>query len=138
MGVGVVFKSNVPAVMRKIDSVSRDRMSEAVNEVRNKTLVKLSGRRSGRTYFVPGTHKSYTASSPGEPPAQATGTLRQSVKGTVESEGRQIIGMVGTEQKYGPMLEFGTSKMAARPWLRKSFEEAQAKVKEIFTKLWFS
>jgi len=142
MGVEVVFKSYLKEVQKKINRIAKERMLEAVDEVRNKTLLKLTGNRSGRTYYVPGTKKAYTASSPGEPPAIATGALRQSIKGKVEGEGRAIVGMVGTDQKYGPMLEFGTHKgkhqILPRPWLRKSFEESQAKVKEIFTRIWFS
>lgn len=137
MGIDVTFKSRIPEAMGKIDKAARARMHEAVNEVRDKTLDTLSGSRSGRTYFVPGTHKSYTASSPGEPPAQATAGLRQSVKGTVEKEGKGIVGRVGTELDYGKKLEFGTKNMAPRPWLLKSFEESEAKVKAICMRMWF-
>jgi len=137
MGIDVTFKSNIPELMKKIDSTSRGRMLEAVMEVRNKTLDTLAGNRTGRTYYVPGTHKTYTASSPGEPPAVATGELRQSIAGTVEKEGSQIVGRVGTDTKQGLMTEFGTKNMEPRPWLRKSFEESESKVKEIFMRLWF-
>ena len=137
MGIDITFKSNIKELMKKIDSTAKGRMLEAVMEVRSKTLVKLSGQRSGRTYFVPGTHKTYTASAPGQPPAVATAGLRQSIKGTVETEGKQVVGRVGTDLDYGRRLEFGTRKMAARPWLRKSFEEAEAKVKEIYVRVWF-
>ena len=140
MGIDVTFKSNIPEIIKKMDSTARARMNEAVQEVRNKTLVKLSGSRKDdpeRMYRVPGTKKLYQASSPGQPPAQATGELRQSIKGEVKQEGKQVVGRVGTPLKYGNMLEFGTVNMAARPWLRKSFEEAEAKVKEIYTRIWF-
>lgn len=137
MGVEIVFENNIGPGMRKIDGIAKDRMLEAVNEVRNKTLETLSGSRSGRTYRVPGTHRSYTASAPSEPPAQATGTLRQSIKSGVEVENRETIGFVGTDKDYGRMLEFGTYRIAPRPWLRKSFEASEAKVKEIFTRIWF-
>jgi len=140
MGVEVVFKDNRPQVKMKIDSTSKARMLEAIQEVRNKTLIKLSGTRKAdpeRMYRVPGTQKFYQASSPGEPPAQATGALRQSIKGGTEGAGDNLFGYVGTSLDYGRMLEFGTSRMAARPWLRKSFEESSAKVKSIFTRIWF-
>lgn len=138
MGIDITFKSDIPSAMKKVASASKSKMEVAVQEIRNKTLEKLSGSRTGRTYYVPGTHKTYTASAPGEPPAQATGALRQSIAGEVKKEGSQIVGMVGTNLKYGAMLEFGTRNMAARPWLKKAFEETEAKVKEIFMRLWFS
>jgi hypothetical protein len=137
MGANVVLTSNLSEVIGKLDDTIRDRMQEAVNEVRNKTLETLSGPRTGRVYKVPGTNTYYTASSPGEAPASATGQLRQSIRTEIEGEGEKTVGMVGTDMEKGPMLEYGTKNMAARPWLRRSFEESEGKVKEIFSRKWF-
>jgi len=137
MGIEITFKSNLPAVMKAIDKAAKDRMQEAVQAVRNQALETLSGSRSGRTYKVPGTSRTYTASSPGEPPAVATAELRQNIKTAVEPEGKMIVGMVGTDKIQGKMTEFGTKNMAARPWLRPSFEKSAGKVKEIFMRIWF-
>ena len=135
MGVETVFKSNLSKVFKEIDKVERERIKDAVNEIRNVAIETLSGSRSGRQYKVPGTQKIYTASSPGQPPAVATGRLRQSVSTEITEGGK--VGAVGTNIDYGRMLEFGTKDIAARPWLRISFEKAGVAVKEIFTKLWF-
>lgn len=113
-------------------------MAEAVMEVRNTTLETLSGSRTGRQYKVPGTQRTYTASAPGEPPAQATAGLRQSVETKVEGKGMDVIGTVGTDKPHGKMLELGTRNMAARPWLRISFEKTIPKIREIFGRRWFS
>jgi len=137
MGIEIVFTEDFAKVMQKVDSTSKARMNEAVMEVRDKTIETLSGPRTGRTYRVPGTHQTYTASAPGEPPAVATARLRQSIKGGVEGEGKKILGFVGSDVPYSAMLEFGSSKVAARPWLRRSFEESEAKVREIFARVWF-
>lgn len=136
MGSEVKIVFHTKEVVKAIEDTAAKRMAEAVNTVRNTVLETLSGSRSGRTYYVPGTKRAYTASSPGQPPAQATGTLRQSIKTSVKGEGRTVIGEVGTDKKYGPMLEFGTRNMAARPWLKKSFDKSEAKVKSIFGKRW--
>jgi len=136
MGVETVFSENINGVMKEIDKTAWKRMLEAVNAVRNETLETLSGSRSGRVYRVPGTKKTYQASAPGEAPAQQLGDLRKSVTGGLKKEGRNIIGYVGTGLDYGPMLEYGTSKMAPRPWLRISFEKSMAEVKRIFTRRW--
>ena len=138
MGIDIVFQDNIKEVLKKIDDTAKDRMLKAVNEVRNHTLEKLSGQRHGRVYTIPGTNRTYTASSPGEPPAQRLGELRQSIKGGVEGEGSKIVGFVGSDKAQGLMTEFGTKNMAARPWLRKSFEQSQAKVIEICMRVWFS
>lgn len=136
MGAEVRLKFNTREVMHSIEQTASKRMLEAVQAVRTQTLETLSGNRSGRTYRVPGTSRYYTASAPGQPPAQATGQLRQSVKTAIEGEGRKIIGMVGTDLPYGKMLEFGTRKMAARPWLRPSWEKSLDKIKSILSRKW--
>jgi len=118
---------------------------EAVNELRNQTLEVLSQPGTGRTY----THyfwtdpqgrlrigrprwKPHTASAPGKPPTRDTSELAQSIKIAVEGEDKQIVGTVGTDKPYGKRLEYGTSKMAARPWLRPSAEKATEKIIQIF------
>lgn len=130
------LESHITAAINKMQSNAVSLMHEAVNEVRNETLNTLTGNRSGRTYKVPGTQRTYTASAPGEPPAQRTGELRQSVKGTVHTEGKKLIGKVGTDKDYGLSLEKGTKKMAPRPWLQPSFEKSEGKIKDIFNRPW--
>ena len=137
MGTQVKLVFHTVEVIRAMEQAASKKMAEATQAVRTETLNTLSGSRSGRTYYVPGTHKEYTASSPGQPPAQATGRLRQSVKTSIEGHGLNIIGKVGTDLDYGKCLEYGTKNMAARPWLRISFEKAESTVKGILGSLWF-
>ena len=137
MGIEIVFISNLGEVTKAIDNTIKERMSEAVQSVRSEVLQTLTGPRSGRTYKVPGTQRTYTASAPGQPPAQVTGELRQSISSEVEGEGKKIVGRVGSDKKKAPMLEFGTKNMAPRPFLRPTFEKTAGKVKEIFIRRWF-
>lgn len=123
-------------VMQALEDAASKRMLEAVNVVRNQALETLSGSRSGRTYKVPGTSRTYTASAPGEPPAQASGELRQSVSTALVSEGKKLIGLVGSDSKHAAPLEFGTRNMAARPWLRISWEKALPAIKSILSRKW--
>lgn len=71
---------------------------------------------SGRTYK----RRSilHTASSSPNPPRVDQGDLVKSIKALV---GR-LEAFVGTNQKYGPHLEFGTQNMEPRPWLFPAFE----------------
>ena len=146
MGIEIVFKDDIDRAIKKIGKEAEERMLEAVAIVRDATLDTLSGPRTGRTYFVPGTRKEYTASAPGEPPAVQLGDLRKSVKGGIvyedggdecKDKGDVLVGFVGTELPKGPMLEYGTTRMSARPWLRPSFERSMDKLKEIMTRSWF-
>lgn len=133
----VTIKLNTHNILPKLESVATQRMYAAANEVRNEVLETLSGNRTGRTYRVPGTQVTYTASAPGEPPAVQTGQLRNSVTAVVETEGKSVKGIVGTELMKGLWLEKGTRKMAPRPWLEPSFDKSLERVKEILSRRWF-
>jgi len=90
----------------------------------HKGLMKiLSGTRSGRVYNVPLTKEKYIASAPGEAPATATATLRTTYKTKMETTFPIPMGIIGSPQKYAPMLEYGTSKMAPRPHLKRAYDE---------------
>ncbi len=133
----VKFTMHTAKVLKSIEDAASKRMLEAVNLVRNTTLETLSGDREGEEYRVPGTQRTYRASRPFEPPATATGSLRQSIEVSISSEGHTIIGQVGTKQVHGKYLEKGTSNMKKRPWLRPSFVKASDDVEAIFGGLWF-
>lgn len=138
MGAEVKLVFHTDKVVKKIEDTAAKKMAEATQAVRTTVLETLAGKRSGRTYYIPGTRKSYTASAPGEPPAQATAELRQSIKTSVGSEDRTVVGVVGTDKIQGKMTEFGTRNMAPRPWLRISFEKALPKIKSVLGGRWFA
>ncbi len=128
------YHDNTKNALNIIGEDLKKKMTAAVNAVRTETLKTLSGQRSGRVYRVPGTGRTYTASAPGQPPAVATGNLKQHIDTKIVISENKIEGQVGTPVKYGPMLEYGTSKMLPRPWLRPSFEKSEDKIEEIFQK----
>lgn len=68
----------------------------------------------------------HRASAPGEPPAVDTGKYRNSWGWTVVGEGAKAELWVGTGDKRGPWLEYGTSRMLPRPHLRPVIEAATA------------
>lgn len=72
-------------------------------------------------------------SRPGEPPHKQRGTLRSSVAHVVKSE--ELKGYVGTRYKYALFLELGTSKMAARPWLRRAIAERQPQLQALLKRI---
>lgn len=69
-------------------------------------------------------------SIPGKPPHRQTGQLVSSVGHEFEQGG--LVGIVGTNVKHGFWLEFGTTKMAARPWLRPAFDRMVKKALTFF------
>ena len=72
-------------------------------------------------------------SLPNNPPAVDTGTLRRSITFNVETDESIINGRIGStvlDPPYGAYLEFGTSRMIQRPWLRPALERNREVIKE--------
>lgn len=141
---------------------AESRAYRVANELTNATAKVLSGQRSGRRYVVPGTgrvtynkknhtakitHRYYTASAPGEPPAVRTGLFRASWKRRTYVDGRNgndrtIHGVAESDLKVGKyllgeLLENGTSKMAPRPYKQKVIDMAKPKVLKIYREPYF-
>jgi HK97 gp10 family phage protein len=73
------------------------------------------------------------ASKPGEPPRKRTGNLQNSIKTEVLT---MVQVLVGPTVYYGKFLEFGTRKMAARPFMRPALKETQKSFSKLFRRLW--
>jgi hypothetical protein len=111
-------------------------MFAATQHVQGKLAETLSGNRSGRTYRVPGTGVTYTASAPGEAPASRLGDLRRSIDTRIEQGETRIEGFVGTDLEYGLFLERGTLHIQPRPWLGPTFQKESEAVKRILSEPW--
>ncbi len=81
----------------------------------------------GRLRKVGRRGKPHQASAPGEAPALDLGGLVDSIFDEISENG--LAAEVGTDLDYGTYLEFGTRKMAARPWLQPAFERNKEKIK---------
>ena len=101
------------------DDVIEGAIFDLANETRNLAVAGISGgSKTGRTYRRG--NVTHIASAPGQYPASDRGRLVGSIKAIING----TTAIVGTNVAYGPMLEFGTSRMAARPWLLPSFKAA--------------
>ena len=115
-----IKKNNVPALIK---SVSGRILGEAVlkGALILETEVKTSmatASHSGRTY------KGHKASAPGETPATDTGVLINSLISRLESATpKRAKATFGPTVEYGVYLEYGTSKMEKRPYLRPAFDK---------------
>lgn len=141
-------------IFSQVERQLRQRSAIAAQELRNASLEVLSGSRGGRSYVVPGTgrvryykrtktavitHKRYTGSSPGEPPAVRTGTLRRSWRPITFGESR-LGAAIESNVRYAGWLEHGThrkdggQKMAPRPFEEKIIETAKPKIEEVYSR----
>jgi HK97 gp10 family phage protein len=82
------------------------------------------GPASGRTYEKYKPRRTHTASAPGQPPMSDTGRLANSI--TFDRLG-DLTASVGSVLNYAAWLEYGTSRMAARPFFRPAVERMRPK-----------
>ncbi len=87
------------------------------NDVQKELNTSGEGRKRGKN------PKQGVPSSPGEPPHLQSGHLKQSVYQQVKNDGKKVTGIVGNNAEYAAFLEFGTSKMQPRPYLRPVVEK---------------
>lgn len=92
-----------------------------------------TGKRKGKLYRRGKAR--YIPSPPGSFPGIRTSNLRNSIAFvSPESLGTPLHAAYGTRVKYGRHLEFGTSKMPARPWAIRTALMARAAASAQFTK----
>ena len=101
----------------KVTEGAADKMAE------NMKQSILTGAKSGQQYFSNG--RRHQSSAPGQAPANNTGSLVRSIK--VKKNGKTAT--ISIEKDYAIYLEFGTSKMRARPFIIPAF---------LKTKKWFA
>lgn len=123
--MAIQFAENLAAIVAHLELEAKRKVLMARNELRNEWLSVLSGSRSGRTYRIPGTRRTYTASAPGEAPAVRFGDLRRSIKITEPvKDGNDIKCYVGSDLIKALHLELGTRKMRPRPHFRVAVENS--------------
>lgn len=107
------------------------------NELKKKIRAKMVKNMTNACLFLEADIKKSligkSPSAPGEPPGKRTGTLGRGITHEVEKTATVVIGRVGTNITYAIPLEFGTSKMAARPFMRPGLERNKERVARIMT-----
>jgi len=102
----------------------------AANIVRGDAIKSIqtvsNGRMVTRTTAA-GNEYEHTTSKPGDAPNTDTGRLVQSIQVEVKKDGVYV----GSGVEYAKKLEFGTSNMAARPWLIPALMRSKDLIKKI-------
>ena len=101
--------------------------------------LKVNNAAATRIEYAARMHRDYIRtrlSAIGDPPASAgtypykrSGHLRRNVQ--MEMDRKAVRARVGTNVLYGKFLEFGTRRMAARPWLSLALRENRAAIRAI-------
>ena len=108
-------------------------LNRGVMLVRNTAVEQIQrGKKTGETYELYNPRRTHTSSAPGEYPATDTGFLVGQISTEVKTKGTQVIGQIISSAPYSKHLEFGTTKMAARPFMQPSLEKNKRKIRDIF------
>lgn len=75
--------------------------------------------------------KQHVPSAPGQPPNQDTGVLAGNIETELRFDGRGPVAEVSSNAPYSAPLEFGTSKMAARPFMAPAGDAKRAEVRRL-------
>ena len=126
MSVKVTGVKDFRVQMKKLGAAFDDAVEDGAfvtaNEVRTYAVKSIqaisSGRQVKRSRQGGGTY-THTASAAGGAPNTDTGTLVSSI--AVEKVGDSTF-HIGSNLDYSAFLEFGTSKMGARPWLQPAMQ----------------
>ena len=81
-----------------------------------------TGAKSGVMYQMYNPRREHRASAPGQPPASDTGNL---VSKIIVRQKSQDVTSVESNANYSAFLEYGTSKMEARPFMLPAFEKSK-------------
>lgn len=127
--VGTVDFSKTIKKLEKITAEAKKEMAAAlfVSGLKIEDVAKIEiaqGIKTGRVYKRGG--KPHIASAAGEAPASDTGRLVNSINTGAKSDGMVVEVTAGKGVvDYAVHLEYGTEKMAARPFMKPSLEKSR-------------
>lgn len=140
MEVSERFLQRTREITSKIEEEMHSRTYRTANELRNQAMIILGQQGGGRRYRVPGHKVRYTASAPGQPPANRTGAFRASWKPAVTFGNKTYIARIESGIKVGKydlaqLLDEGSpgGQLAPRPYAEKTIEKAKPGIKRIFS-----
>lgn len=122
------FRVDLPKALSISKAVRHTVLKDVAQEVERQEKRIMKGPRHGLLYKRrkrPGKGEFHRASAPQEPPAIDYGRLEASIGHWIDPDATEaLVGTtdkygtgVGSPVQYGKFLEFGTSRMAPRPWL---------------------
>ncbi len=127
----ITFKvSNMKKVLSQLDGLAKDMelpFKEVVKGggqlIRAEAIKSIqTGAKSGVIYQMYNPRREHRASAPGQSPASDTGNL---VSKIIVRQKSQDVTSVESNANYSAYLEYGTSKMEARPFMLPAFERSK-------------
>lgn len=115
-----IIENNFPSIQAAMAQNANRAVRETIFDIEGRAKISMQGSKSGAYYERPN-RKAHQASAPGEAPAIDTGNLVNSIQSKMVGA---LSGVVYTNAEYGPVLEMGGAKMAARPFFTPATEAA--------------
>lgn len=125
MSMADIFK-NIEALKSKAEAETARAVRATAQAIRNDAITAVKSHLSAGKVYTRGTVK-HVASKPGSPPNQDRGTLTRNIRVTMNDD---LTADVSSNAPYSAALEFGTSNMAARPFMTPAVEGQRVKHKE--------
>tara|TARA_B100000424_G_C22535636_1_gene305872 strand:- start:41 stop:490 length:450 start_codon:yes stop_codon:yes gene_type:complete len=124
---------NINEALKKFDTLKKDLetpfrevIAGGAQLIRGQAIRSIqTGPKSGRIYEKYNPRRTHRSSAPGQAPASDTGNLVSQIR--VREENKDLI-KVESNALYSSFLEFGTSKMLARPFLFPASERSRPKI----------
>lgn len=127
-------KKNLTGISADIRKKMQQVIAYGINATRNTAVDNiLRGAKSGETYIKYNPRRTHQASASGQFPASDTGFLANNIITRIEGNGLE--GEVISQAEYSQFLEYGTSKMGARPFMQPSLEQNRPKIRARLRKL---
>jgi len=113
--------------------ILHDAVEAGIRVLQREVLAAMNAPKSGRAYRVSRTGALHVAAAPGEAPAVETANLAISIAQgarVTEATNTQAEAVLEASTPYAAHLEYGTSRMAARPYFRTTLDAKQDAIRQ--------
>lgn len=128
----MAVKWNFEAIKKRIEKGAEAGLTKAGEIVAAEAISKIkSPPKTGRIYIKYNPFRIHQASAPGEPPANDLGFLAANIHPQpTKKEGGALVKRINSAADYSAPLEFGTDRIAPRPFMRPSLLEKKSEIEQ--------